>query len=85
MINPSMSMNRNVAMLKKNSQPAIRFNDFGSSFTVLFHQFHKIMQQLQADFPARFTQTSHGFWRGLRPVWNHSPCPLHKGLRIIRR
>jgi hypothetical protein len=49
MINPSMSMNRNVAMLKKNNQPAICFSDFGIFFHSLISQFHKIVQQLQAD------------------------------------
>jgi hypothetical protein len=42
-------MNRNVAMQKNNNQPAIRFSDFGNTFTVLFRQFHKILWQLQND------------------------------------
>jgi hypothetical protein len=49
MINPSMSMNRNVAMLQKNNQPTIRFSDFGIFFTILFRELHKSIQQLQAD------------------------------------
>jgi len=49
MINPSISMNRNVAMPKNNNQPAILFSDFGNCFTVTFCQRHKILQWLQAD------------------------------------
>ena len=60
MINPSMSMNRNVAMLKKNSQPAIRFNGLGNCFTVLFRQFCEIFQQLQADLLAFLRVKLHG-------------------------
>src|SRR5579862_3792281 len=52
MINPSIIMNRKVAILKKNNQPTIRFSDFGILFTVLFRQFHKTIPQLQADFLA---------------------------------
>jgi hypothetical protein len=36
-----MSMNRNAAMLKKNSQPAIHFSDFELFCIVLFRQFHE--------------------------------------------
>ena len=70
-------MNRNVVMLKKNNQQAIRLSDFGNIFTISFRQFHEILQQLQADLLA-FLRVK------LRGVDIVAPDGRRKAVAVIR-